>query len=177
MQRISVIGNAAGGKSTVARALSETLALPWHEIDRHIPIDVAVWGPAEHEAFLAYHAGLLAGAAWVIDGIGPLRRLDDLFGRADAIVHIDLPIEQHVARAIARFEAQRTERIGTGEPGAPPPQSFEQLFRNIWGHHESIRPRVQKAIEAQAGRKPIFNLTSQAEIDGFLAGHCRSAGS
>jgi hypothetical protein len=32
---------------------------------------------------------------------------------------------------------------------------------------------VLKALEAQAGRKPIFDLTSQAEIDGFLAAHCR----
>ena len=173
MQRIAIIGNAAGGKSTVGRALAKVHGLPYHEIDRRIPIDVAVWSPTEHQAFLAYHASLLASSAWIIDGIGPLRTLDELFGRADAILHIDLPIEQHVARAIARFEAQRAGRVGADEPGATAPQNFEQLFRNIWGHHESIRPRVLKAIEAQAGRKPIFNLTSQAGIDAFVAEHCR----
>jgi len=173
MRRISIIGNAAGGKSTVGRALAKAFDLPYHEIDRHIPIDIAVWGPAERKAFQELHAGLLASPAWVIDGIGPILRLDELFARADAIVHIDLPIEQHVMRAIQRFEAQRTGGIAPDAPGADAPQNFDQLFRNIWGHHESIRPRVLQAIALVAGKKPVFELGSQEAIDAFLVEHGR----
>ena len=81
-----------------------------------------------------------------------------------------------MSRAIERFEAQRTGRIGTEDPGATPPQNFDQLFRNLWGHHETIRPRILSALEPLEGAKPVFNLRSQAEIDGFFAAHCRSAG-
>lgn len=176
IQRVAVIGNAAGGKSTLARALATAKGLPYHEIDRHIVIDIAAWSPAEHEAFLARHAAILAESDWVVDGLGPLRTLKDLFARADTIVHIDLPIEQHVRRAIERFEAQRAGRIGAEDPGATAPQNFDQLFRNLWGHHESIRPRILGALEPLAGAKPIFNLRSQAEIDDFLAAHCRPDG-
>lgn len=171
MQRVSIIGNAAGGKSTLARALAAAKALPYHEIDRHIVIDIATWPPGEHEAFLARHAAILAGPRWVVDGLGPLLTLDDLFGRADAIVHVDLPIEQHVARAIERFEAQRAGRIA-----ADAPDNFDQLFRNLWGHHESVRPRLALALAALEGTKPVFNLRSQAEIDAFRAAHCRHDG-
>jgi len=176
MRRVAVIGNAAGGKSTLARALAAAKGLPYHEIDRHIVIDVAAWSPAEHAAFLARHAAILAQPDWVVDGLGPLRTLKDLFARADTIVHIDLPIEQHVSRAIERFEAQRAGRIGAEDPGATAPQNFDQLFRNLWGHHETIRPRILSALEPLEGVKPIFNLRSQAAIDGFFAAHCRPAG-
>lgn len=172
IQRVAVIGNAAGGKSTLARALAAAKALPYHEIDRHIVIDIAAWPPGEHAAFLARHAAILAGPRWVVDGLGPLLTLDDLFGRADAIVHIDLPVEQHVARAIERFEAQRAGRIAADAPGANAPDNFDQLFRNLWGHHESVRPRLVRALAALEGAKPVFNLRSQAEIDAFRTAHC-----
>lgn len=176
MQRVAVIGNAAGGKSTLARALAAAKGLPYHEIDRHIVIDIADWSPAEHQAFLDRHAAILAAPRWVVDGIGPLRTLEDLFARADTLVHIDLPVERHVARAIERFEAQRAGRIAAEDPGATAPQNFDQLFRNLWGHHETVRPRLMRALAALDDVKPVFNLRSQAEIDAFLAAHCRADG-
>jgi MoxR-like ATPase len=33
MRRVAIIGNAGGGKSTLARTLGAALALPFHEVD------------------------------------------------------------------------------------------------------------------------------------------------
>lgn len=32
--KIALIGNGGGGKSTMARAMSQATGLPWHEVDR-----------------------------------------------------------------------------------------------------------------------------------------------
>jgi hypothetical protein len=175
LQRIA-IGNAAGGKSTLARALAAARALPYHEIDRLIPLDVGDWKPADRTAFLERHAAILAEPRWVVDGLGPLATLADLFARADAIVHIDLPIERHVARVLERFEAQRSGRLGAGEPGGDAPQDLDKLFRNLWGHQESVRPHLLRALAPLESAKPVFTLGSQAEIDAFRAAHCRAGG-
>jgi adenylate kinase family enzyme len=69
MQRVAVIGNAGGGKSTLTRALAAKSGLPLY------PVDKVQWQPgwqavpeAEVTAALDAYA---AEPRWVIDGWGP----------------------------------------------------------------------------------------------------------
>jgi hypothetical protein len=91
-----VIGNGAGGKTTLARALG----LPHHEVDA--VVFRSDWSRAPRREVEATLDGWLDEDDWVIDGLGPLdcvrRRLD----RADTIVWIDLPLRTHLRRAIRR---------------------------------------------------------------------------
>ena len=68
MDRIAVIGNAGGGKSTLARALAMRRGLPYVEIDALLWRDG--WQPAPEEEYEAAHARLIAEPRWVIDGLG-----------------------------------------------------------------------------------------------------------
>jgi len=68
VQRTVVIGNAGGGKSTLARKVAARERLP------HIEIDALLWRPGwqlmPSEIFEAEHAQLIDQACWVIDGLG-----------------------------------------------------------------------------------------------------------
>ena len=57
MKRVAIIGNAGGGKSTLARELATASGLPLHVLDKiqYLPGGTAV----PHEGYLQAHAALL----------------------------------------------------------------------------------------------------------------------
>src|SRR6516225_1801197 len=79
MKRVAVFGNAGGGKSTLARRLSELTNLPLY------PVDVLQYraggGKTPHDDYLKAHADLVRREAWIIDGYG--------------CVAVDLPLFTH----------------------------------------------------------------------------------
>ena len=68
MKRVAVFGNAGGGKSTLARRLSELTNLPLY------PLDTIQYraggGKVPHDEYLKAHADLVHREAWIIDGYG-----------------------------------------------------------------------------------------------------------
>src|SRR5690606_21707815 len=93
MTRIAIIGNAGGGKSTLARKLRDALRLPLHSVDQ------LQWRPGwqrtPEDEFVATHTELIAGARWIIDGWGDFAAIGARFDRSDTIVLIDFPIWRH----------------------------------------------------------------------------------
>ena len=68
VQRITVIGNGGGGKSTLARALGERLDIPVHEVD------AVQWRPGWERASLV-HLRSPAEMRWWLDSVqAPVRR-------------------------------------------------------------------------------------------------------
>jgi adenylate kinase family enzyme len=69
MARIAIIGNAGGGKSTLARALSQRMRAPW------VSVDQLQWSPGWTPRPEAEVEGRLdeiqARPKWIIDGWGP----------------------------------------------------------------------------------------------------------
>src|SRR5690242_10127984 len=90
MRRIAIIGNAGGGKSTLARRIGEALGLPVHEID------LLQWKPgwvrAALEEFNQVHDQWLAAPAWIIDGWGSWEAITARFDLADTIILVDHPL-------------------------------------------------------------------------------------
>src|SRR5579884_443198 len=93
MTRVAVIGNAGGGKSTLARKLAATHHLPLHEIDllQWRPD----WTPAPPGEVITAHDQILCGDAWLIDGWGPWDAVEKRFALADTIILVDLPLWVH----------------------------------------------------------------------------------
>lgn len=173
MQRVAVIGNTAGGKSTLARALASAKRLPYHEIDRLVferKLDNSIM-----EWFRREHASIVAGPRWVIDGFGPLETLDPMFERADAIVHIDLPVELHIQWATRRANALNHAQDATPDRVAEMQGRLGRLIAKILAYHRRDRPRVVAALARWEAGRSIFRLRSPAEIDAFRAGHCGGA--
>src|SRR2546430_15578157 len=100
MQRIAVIGNGGGGKSTLARELGRHLSLPVYEVDEVQWL--SGWRRAPLDAVAQTLEGWAADDAWIIDGFGPWRGIDRRVGRADTIGYVDLPLRPHLWWAAKR---------------------------------------------------------------------------
>src|ERR1043166_6362178 len=91
--RIVVIGNAAGGKSTLARRLAQQRGLP------HVEVDRLLWQPgwkiAPETDYAREHARAIAREKWVMDGLGRQDSIAERLARATDIILIDLPLWMH----------------------------------------------------------------------------------
>jgi adenylate kinase family enzyme len=81
MKKVAIFGNAGGGKSTLARRLSELTGLPLHQLDL-VAFKVG-GGAVPHEEYLRAHAAILANDSWIIEGYGCTKSSWERFGRAD----------------------------------------------------------------------------------------------
>ena len=117
MTRVTVVGNAGGGKSTMARQLSASLGLPYYEIDR------IQWQPGwiatPQDEFDRQHDALLAQDKWIIDGLGPWDAMERRFEAADTIVFVDHPIWLHFWWATKRQIRSIFRGRSDGPEGCP----------------------------------------------------------
>src|SRR5205814_6595219 len=100
MQRVSVIGNASSGKSTVARALAARIGVPYVELD------ALHWGPrwsqATADELRARVEPMLSADAWVIDGMYWRKLGGAVLRRADTVIWVDPPFATMFLRLLRR---------------------------------------------------------------------------
>jgi hypothetical protein len=100
MARVVIIGNASGGKSTLARKLASRRDLPLTEIDQ------LLWQPGwkltPPEIYERRHAEIIKQEAWVIEGLGSQGSIPERMARATEIILIDLPLWVHFWLAAER---------------------------------------------------------------------------
>ena len=97
--RISVIGSVGSGKTTLARRVSQRLAIPHVELD-YLRWE-ANWVRAPKEIFRERVADSLTGENWVVDGhYGKVR--DVIWGRADTLVWLDYSLLTVMSRITKR---------------------------------------------------------------------------
>jgi adenylate kinase family enzyme len=149
MERIAVIGNAGGGKSTLARALATRRGLPYVEIDSLLWREG--WQPAPEDEYEAGHARLIAEPRWVIDGLGRLESLAARLARASEIVLVDLPLWMHFWLAAGRQIAWAKGEIAHPPAGAKEMPPTEDLFRTIYEVDRDWMPEVRRLVAAAEG--------------------------
>ncbi|MFI5992631.1 AAA family ATPase [Streptomyces sp. NPDC051362] len=98
------MGSTGAGKTTLARAVSGRLGIPFHEMDA-----LAITGPGwqENPRLIDDVSRLSEGPAWVIDSFGHPSVRDLLWERADTVVWLDHP-RTVVMRRVLRRSAART---------------------------------------------------------------------
>jgi hypothetical protein len=147
--RITIIGNAGGGKSLWALRVGRALDIPVHVVDN------VQWQPGWTRAtpalVRATHAAWLAEPTWIIDGWGPWDDISARFALADLIVVPDYPLAQHRAWAIQRqAEVERGERRDWPPPGCDASTLTDELLALIDLVESDFMPRVRDMIEGFA---------------------------
>lgn len=168
MKRVAVFGNAAGGKSTLARRLAELTGIPLHPLDL---IQYRVGGAkVPHDEYLKAHAELLQREAWIIDGYGCRKSTWERFARADTLVYINLPLVTHYRWCTKRlFQGLFVTPEGWPE-GSPILSSTLSCYHTIWLCHRHLTPRYRELVSQVRAHKRVHHLRSTAEMSAFLAG-------
>jgi adenylate kinase family enzyme len=166
MQRVSVIGNSGGGKSTIARRLAARLAYPCVEIDTLLWLPD--WRPAPVERYDAEHARLIATERWIIDGLGRLQSIPQRLSRSTDIVLVDLPLWMHFWLAAERQLQWTAGDLRNPPAGIAQMPRTEALFRTIWEVDQSWMPEIRRLVaEEEARGKHVCRLASVSDLANF----------
>ncbi|MHB8270209.1 P-loop NTPase family protein [Bradyrhizobium sp.] len=166
MARIVVIGNAAGGKSTLARQLARRRELPLIEVDR------LLWQPGWQLTppadYARRHAEIVAREGWVIEGLGRQDSIAERLARSTEIVLIDMPLWIHFALAAERQIAWARGQLDHPPAGAAEMPPTRELFRTMWEVEQGWMPDIRSmCAEAELEGKAVTRLGSVEEIDAF----------
>jgi adenylate kinase family enzyme len=167
LNRIAVIGNGGGGKSTLARKMGAALGI------HVLVIDKVQFGPGltrtPESDFNAIHDAELLHDRWIIDGFGPWPAMERRFSLADTIVFVVFPVWVHFLWAARRHYEHRDAGPGVPYGDLPDAPSVEQMFEVLWKVHEEYTPRFRALFESYRGVKNIVHLTSPQELDTYAA--------
>lgn len=163
MRRVLVIGCPGAGKSTLTRALAETLGLPAVYLDRLWW--KSGWINRTREEFDARLDAALAEDAWVMDG-NYLRTLPRRLERCDAVLFLDYPRRLCLSRALRRILRWRGRTRPDMAEGCP--ERLDPAFiRWIWDFHRTQRPRGLELLDGWVGEVHTFHTPAQCAA--FLA--------
>jgi adenylate kinase family enzyme len=163
--RITIIGNASSGKSTLAKNISEKLKIPYLEIDRY-------WLEAgghkakdrseEKERVRAYVVEkvekFIEQDSWVSDGwyskIQP-----HIADRADTVIFLDIPLWRRLLNHFTRMFGERHTELNTWDD--------IRFFYEIVRRHFTHGPKIRAFAKAHANKTVV--LRSYKEAESFLS--------
>ncbi len=166
MTRVTVIGNAGGGKSRMCNAICKTHRLPYFAIDK------IQWKPnwvlTPQDEYNAKHQEITSQEKWLIDGYGSLDSVQERFDAADTIIFVDHPIWIHYWWATKR----QVKSIFVGRPDGPEdcpmlPVTF-RLYKMMWWLHREMRPRLLDELNIRGNDKRIIHICSPRELNAFV---------
>ncbi len=166
MSRIVLIGNAGGGKSTLARKLSAKRGIPHVEVDRLLWQEGWVLTPTS--IYDREHQQIISQEEWLIDGLGREDSIAPRIARSKEIILIDMPLWMHFWLAAERqieWSSGKLEHAPGGISGMPPTR---ELFRTIWEVEQTWMPQIRQfCIEAENQGKAVVRLNSVDALDAF----------
>jgi len=167
MARIVVIGNAAGGKSTLARHLAHRRGLPLFEVDRLLWLPG--WQLAPQADYARDHAEIVAQERWVIDGLGRQDSIAERLARSTEVILIDMPLWMHFWLAAERQTAWTQGRLLDPPASAAEMPPTRELFSTMWEVDRTWMPDIRSmCAEAELEGKAVTRLASVEEIDAFV---------
>lgn len=142
IMKIAVVGNIAGGKSRLSRALSRIYNLPLTHVDsvQFLPgMKIRPMNETRLELL-----GITNQERWIIDGYGPLDLIEKRFQAADRVVFVDFPIWRHYwwcsKRQVSNLWSRREEL-----PEGCSELTWEhtvKLYKTLWQMHTKMRPEL-----------------------------------
>ena len=169
--RIVIIGNAGGGKSTMAKLLAVAKNLPLYRLD------ALQWNPGwiatPQEEFDRRHDDLLRHERWIIDGFASWASIKRRFDAADTIILVDHPLSVHYWWAIKRQFMCLFRPRPDFVAGCPMLPMTGKLLRMIWNIHRQLRPQLIELALRYRDEKFVYHIKSPRELSQFVAFHCK----
>jgi adenylate kinase family enzyme len=167
MNKVMIIGNGGGGKTTLALQITKKYRLPLIEIDT-LQFQSGWTRTPESDLRQAIQT-VHATDRWLIDGFGPWDQIEERARLADTIIFVDHPIWVHFWWACER---QIAAALGEPRVGGPPDCDLrdvtKQMFETLWWVHENLRPKLVDLVERQQAAKTVVWLHSPEELDTFM---------
>ena len=164
--RIAILGNAGGGKSTLARRLADELRLPLHEVDRLLWRPG--WAPAPAEDYEAEHSRIISEDRWIIDGLGRRDSIAPRIARSTAIVLVDLPLWVHFWLAAERQIAWAKNDLDDRPGGLAEMPPTKALFETIWTVDRNWLPAIRNLVgEAEDRGADVRRLHTLDDLADF----------
>lgn len=168
MNKVMIIGNGGGGKTTLAYQLAEAYDLPLVEIDT-LQFQPGWARTAEPELRQAIQA-VYQSERWLIDGFGPWDQIEERARLADTIIFVDHPIWVHFWWACER---QIAAALGEQRLGGPPDCDLrdvtKRMFETLWWVHENLRPKLVDLVQQYQATKTVVWIHSPEELDQYKA--------
>lgn len=168
--RIVIIGNAGGGKSTLAQQLSKAKSLPLHRLDS-LQWNRG-WIPTPKAEFDRLHDELIKKNVWIIDGVASWESIERRCAAADTIIFVDLPLRIHYWWAIKRQLACLFRPRPDFVPGCPMLPMTGKLLRMIWQIHRHLRPRLIELVNSYRETKWVYRVESPTELRELIQEYC-----
>jgi len=170
MTKVALLGNAAGGKSTLCKALSQATRLPIYQLDK-LQWNPG-WVPTPQEEFDKQHDSIIEKKKWIIDGVASVESIERRLKAADTIIFVDHPLWVHYWWATKRqFMCLFRARPDFVEGCPMLPKTWE-LAKMIWQINKHFRPILLDLINKHSHGKQVFHIHSPKELAQFKSVQC-----
>lgn len=165
-RRIAIVGNGGGGKSTLARRLSEEFDIPLFAVDQvqFLP----GWQSADPGTVAAWHREILTRNAWIIDGWGGWDLIDARLATAELVVLVDYPREVHLELARRRSELSRRGNAPDAPPGCLYHEIDDRMDETLRRVDRDFMPVLRDKVSALDSAK-VATFRTLAELDAWSA--------
>ncbi len=164
--RIMVIGNSGGGKTTLSLKIAARFDLEYISMDRDVRW-LPGWKVRERDEQRRIIRDLVARDRWVMDGTGP-SSFDLRVPTADLIIWLRVPRLQALtclaSRVVGNFGRVRPAMA----EGCPEPIPDLAFLTFIWRFDQDTAPRILNEIEAFGADVPVVVLRARREASELL---------
>lgn len=164
--RVMVIGNSGGGKTTLSLQIAASFDLEYLSMDRDVRW-LPGWKVRERDEQRGIIRDLVARDRWVMDGTGP-SSFDLRVPRADLIIWLHVPRLQALAGLASRV-ARNLGRVRSAmADGCPEPIPNLAFLQFIWFFDQDTAPRILDKIDIYGRDVPVLVLRSRRETSELL---------
>jgi adenylate kinase family enzyme len=164
-KKITIIGCAGSGKTTVALQLKEKLKLPLYHLDQYY------WKPGWQrvglEAFTEIHDALCKQDQWIIEG-SYIKLLPQRARHADVIIFLDVPRYKCLWYVLKRSALNLGKVLPGSSQGCRQRLlsiEFVKFLKWVWDFNKRYRKTILDIMNQFQNTKTVHTLKSPQEIN------------
>jgi adenylate kinase family enzyme len=147
--KIFITGNAAAGKTTFSKKLSDELDVPMQSMDRFVWLPG--WKRQKPEKIKEALSYEVIKSDWIIEGVSSY-----VMQHADIIIFLDVPIYKAYWRAIKRTFRHLWKQRPEMPENCSEVKNIKELFKIIWNFHFQVRKTMLEKVWGYQSEKKIF---------------------